>query len=85
VGIRPENLGLGTGLSMTVRVLERLGGVAITYGVMADGTRLCAALPGDAAVREGETVTVAVVPRDVHVFGADGRVMRRLAAPALAA
>ena len=48
VGIRPENVTLDTGLSMQVRVLERLGGVSITYGAMPDGTRFCAALPGDA-------------------------------------
>ena len=85
VGLRPENLHLGEGLSMKVRVLERLGGVSITYGMLPTGQRLCAALPGDAAVREGDTISVAIAPADVHVFDASGAVMRRRQAPALAA
>ena len=85
VGVRPENAALGAGLSMKVRVLERLGGVSITYAVMADGQRFCAALPGDAAILEGESIDIAVNPADCHVFDATGRVMRRRAAPAIAA
>lgn len=85
VGIRPEHATLGPGLSMKVRVLERLGGVAITYGIMSTGQRFCAALHGDAAVAEGDTISLAVNPADCHVFDAKGAVMRRLKAPALAA
>ena len=85
VGIRPENAALGEGLAMKVRVLERLGGVSITYCVMENGQRFCAALPGDIAVTEGQTVGLAVNPADCHVFDAEGRVMRRRMAPALAA
>jgi multiple sugar transport system ATP-binding protein len=85
VGIRPENAALGDGLPITVRVLERLGGVAITHGLMADGTRFCASLPGDAPVHEGDTLHIAINPADCHVFAADGRVLRRQNAPALAA
>jgi multiple sugar transport system ATP-binding protein len=85
VGIRPENARLGTGLSMKVRVLERLGGVAITYGLMADGQRFCAALPGDTQVAEGQTIGIEVTPADAHVFDATGRVMQRRKAPGMAA
>jgi multiple sugar transport system ATP-binding protein len=85
VGMRPENVHLGEGLTMALRVLERLGGVSICYGEMADGTRFCAALPGDAAVTEGQTVGLTINPADVHVFDANGRVMRRQSVPALAA
>ena len=85
VGMRPENLHLGTGLTMKVRVLERLGGVSITHGLLPSGQRLCAALPGDAPIREGETLSVAINPADAHVFDASGAVMRRTQAPALAA
>lgn len=88
MGLRPENVvqaeRRGQGLQMTVDVLERLGGVSITYGRIA-GQRFCAALPGDAAIRRGDTVDLAVNPRDAHVFGADGVVLRRRAAPALVA
>ena len=85
VGMRPENVTLGAGLAMNVRALERLGGVSITYGTMADGQRFCAALPGDAHITEGETVGLSVNPADCHVFNAAGAVMRRRNAPALAA
>ncbi|MEO8240708.1 MAG: sn-glycerol-3-phosphate ABC transporter ATP-binding protein UgpC [bacterium] len=85
VGMRPENITLGEGLAMKVRVLERLGGVSITYGVMPNGQRFCAVLPGDAAVAEGQSIGIAVNPADCHVFDATGKVMRRRMAPALAA
>ena len=84
VGVRPENAALGEGLQMNLRVLERLGGVAITHGVMADGTRICAALPGDASVAEGQVIGLSVNPADCHVFDANGLVMRRRMAPAVA-
>jgi multiple sugar transport system ATP-binding protein len=70
VGIRPENLVLGQGLTMRLRVLERLGGTAIAYGQMADGLKICAALPGDATVHEGEDVGLTFAPADAHVFDA---------------
>ena len=84
VGIRPENTALGDGLSMKVRVLERLGGVSITYCVTPSGARFCASLPGDAAIAEGQTISLAVNPADCHVFDASGQVLRRPMAPALA-
>jgi multiple sugar transport system ATP-binding protein len=85
VGVRPESLHLGQSLAMRLRVLERLGGTAIAYGQMADGLKLCAALPGDTTVHEGEEVGLTFAPADAHVFDANGRVMRRRQAPALAA
>ncbi len=85
IGVRPENLQLGSGLTMRLRVLERLGGTAIAYGVMEDRLKLCAALPGDTTVHEGEAVSLTFAPADAHVFDADGRVMRRRQAPRLAA
>lgn len=85
IGIRPEDVRPGDGLSVKLRVLERLGGVSIAYGETADGLRFCAALPGDTAVTEGQTVGLSVNPADCHVFAASGAVMRRQSAPALAA
>ncbi|MBC7477106.1 MAG: sn-glycerol-3-phosphate ABC transporter ATP-binding protein UgpC [Pseudorhodobacter sp.] len=85
VGMRPENLALGGDLQARVRVLERLGGASITYGVLPNGQRFCAALPGDAAVAEGQTIGLTTNPADCHVFDATGKVLRRRMAPALAA
>ena len=85
VGIRPENVTLGGQMNVTVRVLERLGGVSIIYGAIGGGVRFCASLPGDAAIGEGSTVQLAVSPGDCHVFDAAGKVLRRREAPALVA
>ncbi len=86
VGIRPEDVELGAGpLDVHVRVLERLGGAAISYGSIGADTKFCAALSGDAPVREGDTMQLNVDPAACHVFDADGQVLRRKAAPELVA
>ena len=86
VGIRPEHVTLGdSGLDISVHVLERLGGVSITYGTVGNGHRFCASLPGDAPVHEGRNLTLGVAPNDCHVFDANGDVLRRKSAPALVA
>ncbi|MEI6097042.1 MAG: sn-glycerol-3-phosphate ABC transporter ATP-binding protein UgpC [Alphaproteobacteria bacterium] len=85
VGIRPENITMGDGLTAKVRVLERLGAVSIAYANLPNGQRFCAALPGDAAVAEGQTIGLTVNPVDCHVFDSSGKVLRRRSAPALAA
>ena len=86
VGIRPEDVAIGPdGLEISVNVLERLGGASITYGTIGNGIRFCASLPGNAAVREGANVTLAVDPSACHVFDGNGDVLRRMAAPALVA
>ena len=64
-------------------MLERLGGVSIAYGELADGQRFCASLDGDANVEEGTVVSLSIEPEDAHVFDASGRVLRRKSAPAL--
>jgi multiple sugar transport system ATP-binding protein len=87
VGIRPESVALGdSGFEISVGVLERLGGVSITYGTIGGKeTRFCATLPGDAIIDEGAPLRLTVRPEDCHVFDAEGRVLRRTKAPALAA
>ncbi len=86
VGIRPEHVSIAQdGLEVTVNVLERLGGVAITYGTIGANTKFCASLSGDAPVREGETLRLSVAPEDCHVFQNNGQVLRRKSAPALVA
>jgi multiple sugar transport system ATP-binding protein len=85
VGIRPEDVEIGQGLTVGVNVLERLGGVSITYGTIGQGVRFCASLSGDAPVREGAPLSLSVDPKDVHVFDSAGKVLRRRMAPALVA
>ncbi len=87
VGIRPESVTLGdTGLDVSVRVLERLGGISVTYGAIGGKqTRFCASLPGDAPIKEGQNMTLSVPPEDCHVFDASGSVVQRKSAPDLVA
>jgi len=84
IGIRPESVMLAeTGFEFSIRVLERLGDISIAYGSLADETRFCASLPGDALVREGQSVMLSVAPEDCHVFRENGEVVRRRSAPEL--
>ena len=87
VGLRPEDVSLaanGSGLPMKVSVLERLGGVSVTYGQVGNGARFCAALDGDAAISQGGEISLEIAPETAHVFDQSGNVMRRLRAPAIA-
>ena len=85
VGVRPEDVEIGTeGVEVTVNVLERLGGISVTYGTIGSAeSRFCASLSGDAPVKEGRNLTLTVAPESCHVFDAGGRVLRRMAAPEL--
>jgi len=84
IWIRPEDLVAAKGLRATVQVMERLGGVSITYGVLPGGTRICAALPGDTPVREGDTIDLGVPVDAAHAFDQSGAVLRRRNAPQIA-
>lgn len=84
IGIRPENVVLanGAGLAVSMDVIERLGGVSIAYGHVADSDiRFCASLDGECDLAEGAEVAVTVDPAAAHVFDAKGCVLRRLKAP----
>ena len=87
LGIRPEAVSTQDGVgvfSVRTDVVERLGGVSITYGNLTNGDRFCAALPGDSIIREAEDVPLFLMPEDCHLFAEDGRALRRLKAPAIA-
>jgi multiple sugar transport system ATP-binding protein len=84
--MRPEDVHMNKddGLKVTVNVLERLGGTSITYGQLPNSQiKFCAALAGDARIKEGEVISLSVNPDDCHVFDAAGRVLRRTSAPSL--
>ncbi len=77
VGVRPEHLVLAGGgaeapLALTIRQLEQLGAHTLLHGTVADGaTRLTVHVSGQAAVRVGDTVGVAVAPGHAQLFAAD--------------
>jgi multiple sugar transport system ATP-binding protein len=84
IGLRPEDVEPGQGIEMNVAVVERLGGVSIAHGSLRDGSKFCASLDGTAAITEGVPFPLGFDPSDAHVFNAEGRVLRRMAAPAVA-
>ncbi|GGL61092.1 ABC transporter ATP-binding protein [Wenxinia marina] len=79
VGIRPQHLHLADGgeaaLEGTVRLVEALGTETVVHAAAADGTALVTVLPGQAAVRPGETIRLAPDRAALHLFDADGRRM----------
>ncbi len=85
LGIRPEDLSLGEGMTMNVGVTEKLGGVTLAYGTVGNGTRFCASLEGGAPAHEGQPLSLAVDPADCHLFTTGGQALRRLSPAAHAA
>lgn len=84
VGIRPEDISMGDGITMDVRVLERLGGVTIAYGKLSDGSNFCASLDGVAPAQEGAPLALSIAPDTCHVFTHNGAALPRLNAPNIA-
>lgn len=84
IGLRPEDLSLSgaSQIKMRVRIIERLGGVCITYGEV-EGHRFCASVGGSESVREDTFVTLSFDPADAYGFDSTDRVLPRLKAPAL--
>ncbi len=86
IGIRPEHVHYapeGGVLNIEVDILERLGGVSMTYGPVAGCTKFCAALDGEAPIKEGNVVPLGVNPEDCHVFTKAGVALTRQKLPAL--
>ena len=84
IGIRPEDLFLSKsdeGMSMTVEVLERLGGNTLVYGSFNNNKNFCASLRGDAIVNEGDVIKLEASPSSFHVFDNKGNAMNRLKVP----
>ncbi len=86
VGIRPEHVHYAPDngiLSINIDVLERLGGISITYGPVAGCEKFCAALDGEAPISEGQDVPLGVDPVDCYVFTKDGHALLRQKIPTL--
>ncbi|MBA5776039.1 sn-glycerol-3-phosphate ABC transporter ATP-binding protein UgpC [Stappia sp. F7233] len=84
LGIRPEHFGdlaesgSETGLSGTVDVIEHLGEATLAYVKLADGTLATAKIPGDAALREGQDIRLALPGSQCHLFRGDETALPRL-------
>lgn len=86
VGVRPEHVSYtpeNGAIKIKIDILERLGGVSITYGKVEGCEKFCAALDGEALISEGQTIAVSVAPANCHVFAADGRAYARRQVPDL--
>ena len=80
VGIRPEDFSLDkgdAGLDVTLRVVEKLGGITIVHGNMHDGTAICASLDGAVEFNDNATVRLHYHSNALHVFDDQGRAYQR--------
>src|SRR5581483_9453183 len=79
VGVRPEDLVLGTGapngglgLDLTVDAIERIGAETFVYGSHSEAGEVMVRVPGDDAPPLGSAVHAAAVREKLHVFTGDG-------------
>ena len=88
IGIRPEHLRVASGdapasgirFGGEVTLIEQLGESHLLYLRCADGLELVARAPGHTRLRVGDRIALEAEPAGLHVFAADGRACRRLAA-----
>jgi multiple sugar transport system ATP-binding protein len=73
IGIRPEHVVLAdSGLSVTVGLIEQLGGNTVLYGTLSAQQPVVVQVVGQSAVRRGDTVQVQFPPAACHPFDAQG-------------
>jgi sn-glycerol 3-phosphate transport system ATP-binding protein len=82
LGVRPEHLHPANGdqavFRLQVQMVETLGADSLAHGILGGGEEaLTVRLPGGSALREGETLTLAADPGELHFFDAESG--RRLA------
>jgi multiple sugar transport system ATP-binding protein len=77
VGVRPQHLRPAApgepALAAEVRLVEALGTETVLHATTAEGERLIAVLPGQAALAPGAPVALACDPAALHFFDAEGR------------
>jgi lactose/L-arabinose transport system ATP-binding protein len=80
VGIRPEHLVIGENmparLSLTVEVVENLGGTSIIHGRLANGAAVFIEHRGPPTVRAGDRLLAGFDPGSVFLFDTDGTRLR---------
>ena len=71
LGARPNHLSIsqdGTGLPMSIRAVEQLGGETFVYGSVPGGESMTLHMPGQAKVDPGETLSIAISAAEAHLF-----------------
>ena len=78
LGIRPEHLSVtdGTGVPLTVELVERLGGESYLYGTSPGLPQVTLRLEGQSAHQRGETVTLGLPRQHLHLFDEAGKAVR---------
>ncbi|MBU1336992.1 MAG: sn-glycerol-3-phosphate ABC transporter ATP-binding protein UgpC [Alphaproteobacteria bacterium] len=80
LGIRPEHFTVGegaAGFSLTVDVVENLGGTRFLYGTLADGTTLVVEARDRPGLKAGDVVPIGFAPERAYYFDADGARIRK--------
>ena len=73
LGIRPEHVLLAdSGLTVTVGLIEQLGGNTVLYGTLSAQQSVVVQVVGQSAIRRGDTVQVQFPPVACHAFDAKG-------------
>jgi ABC-type sugar transport system ATPase subunit len=76
LGVRPHHLRRvepGTGLPVTVRLVEALGAETVVHGSTAEGQRILAVLAGQEPLAAGDVIALTFERRQTHAFDKDGR------------
>ncbi len=77
VGIRPEHIRFGSsGLPVTIRIKERLGGESYLYTVDGDGAQIVVKTDGEDSFSTGDTIYLTLPKDRAHRFSPDGRARR---------
>ncbi len=81
LGIRPEHIVLASageaGLSMTIDLVERLGGESYLYGSAPGLPQITARLEGQTAHARGDRVVLRFAQGQLHLFDEAGQALRR--------
>jgi len=81
IGIRPEHVEIvpdrQADSSVSVQIVEQLGGESYLYGLLPDGTALTLRCANESPVRRGETVFVRFQRTRLHLFDAAGAALTR--------
>ncbi|WP_375450230.1 ABC transporter ATP-binding protein [uncultured Devosia sp.] len=82
VGVRPEHIATVPDekrvafLSVTIELVESLGGQTLLYAVTSDGQSLTILVDGQSDVVAGDTLATYIDPAQCHAFAADGTTIR---------